>query len=371
MPFRLWRDGVQLTPVASKEALGPAKFFFDLKQDTVHVSEDPTGRVFELAIAALGVAGTRAGVPADDVTITGLEWQYFANQRIGVISSFIGQGWVIEDNVVHHSHGCGIYGGTRSQVRGNFVHDMGQIGLCGQGEDILVEDNELANNNLDGFHPRWEAGGAKWVNTTRLTVRNNFSHDNLGPGLWTDGNNLHTLYEGNRVENNSEEGIFHEISYDAVIRNNTVAGNGHELGPWGSGIQVSSSRNVEIHDNTVDGDWNGISLIQERRGAGVHGGFRLRNAFVHDNNVTIREGSTGVHRPPKPTVPLAVGAIRFTGNDYVLGPGKHFAWAGRLLSLKKWQALGMDQSGTTQPLYPRPNIFSAISNTTNLVLPSM
>ncbi|HYI46071.1 MAG TPA: right-handed parallel beta-helix repeat-containing protein [Actinomycetota bacterium] len=345
MPFRLFRDDARMRPVASAERLGPGKFFFDLAQDTVRISEDPAGHVFELGAAPLAFTGTRVDASANDVTIRGLEFQYFANQRIGVISTFTGRGWLIEDNIVHHSHGCGIYGGTQSVVRGNFVHHMGQLGLCGQGEDILVEDNEIANNNLDGFDPRWEAGGAKWVNTTRLTVRNNLSHDNKGPGLWTDGNNIDTVYEGNTVENNTEEGIFHEISYDAIIRNNTVRNNGHELGAWGSGIQVSSSRNVEIFGNTVDGPWNGISLLQERRGKGTHGAFRLTNASVHDNNVTMRVGTTGAHRPPAPTVALPLNAITFRGNNYTLGPGKHFAWGGKTLSFKRWRALGMDVSG--------------------------
>ena len=346
MPFRLFRDGSQMTAVASIEKVGPGRFFFDLSKDTVYIGEDPTGSVFELGASPLGITGKRLEATANDVTVRGIEWQHFANQRIGVISTFTGQGWLIEDNIVHHSHGCGIYGGTRSQVIDNFVHDMGQLGLCGQGEDMLVEDNEIANNNLDGFDPRWEAGGAKWVNTTRLTVRNNISHDNRGPGLWTDGNNIETLYEGNTVENNTEEGIFHEISYDAIIRDNVVRNNGHELGAWGSGIQISSSPNVEIYNNTVEGPWNGISLLQEKRGKGVHGRFVLRNIYVHDNNVTMRQGTTGAHRPPAPTVALPTKLIRFEANNYTLGAGKHFAWAGKALSVRQWRKLGMDKTGS-------------------------
>ena len=61
-------------------------------------------------------------------------------------------------------------------------------------------------------------------------MRDNHVHHNEGPGLWTDIDNIHTLYEGNLVEHNANVGIFHEISYDAVIRNNIVRDNGLEVG---------------------------------------------------------------------------------------------------------------------------------------------
>ena len=68
----------------------------------------------------------------------------------------------------------------------------------------------------------WEAGGTKFARTRDLVVRRNFVHHNRGPGLWTDIDNVRTLYEANRVEDNGEAGILHEISYAAVIRNNVV-----------------------------------------------------------------------------------------------------------------------------------------------------
>ena len=57
-------------------------------------------------------------------------------------------------------------------------------------------------------------------------VRNNVSRDNIGAGLWTDWESTHVLYEGNWVDGNTGPGIFHEASYDAVIRGNFVARNG-------------------------------------------------------------------------------------------------------------------------------------------------
>ena len=125
-----------------------------------------------------------------------------------------------------------------------------------------------------------------------MVVRGNFSHHNRGPGLWTDINNIHTLYENNTVEDNERGGIFHEISYDATIRNNTSRrnGTGKDFPYWttGAGIEIVSSRNVEVHGNTLEDNWQGITGLDDHRGTGNAGPYTLINLNVHDNVVTSR-----------------------------------------------------------------------------------
>jgi hypothetical protein len=92
---------------------------------------------------------------------------------------------------------------------------------------VLIEGNEIAFGNWRfASDPGFESGGTKFVKTDSLIVRNNYVHDNGGPGIWTDIDNVHVLIENNRVEANAREGIVHEIGYSAVIRNNSVTGNG-------------------------------------------------------------------------------------------------------------------------------------------------
>ncbi len=115
---------------------------------------------------------------------------------------------------------------TDGLARGNAIHHNGQLGMGGHGTGGLIEGNEIAYNLTMGYAAMWEGGGAKWAVTTGLTIRGNWSHDNAGPGLWTDINNIDTLYEDNRVEDSEFAGIFHEISYAAIIRNNVIRNNG-------------------------------------------------------------------------------------------------------------------------------------------------
>ena len=99
------------------------------------------------------------------------------------------------------------------------------------------------------------------------------------------------------MEDNSGGGINHEISYDAVIRNNTFAGNGEpdNVWLWGAAIQIQNSQNVEIYGNTIDmrGAGNGIAFIQQDRGTGTYGPWITVNNSAHDNILTSDSDLTG------------------------------------------------------------------------------
>ena len=94
------------------------------------------------------------------------------------------------------------------------------------GTDVVFMGNELWANNVSGFDSKWEGGGIKIGESDGVTMADNHVHHNIGPGLWCDINCRNVTYEGNTVEYNQDAGIFHEISFKAVIRNNTVRYNG-------------------------------------------------------------------------------------------------------------------------------------------------
>ena len=123
--------------------------------------------------------------------------------------------------------------------------------------------------------------------THNLIVRGNLVHHNYGPGLWTDVDNIDTLYEYNEVSDNDDAGIFHEISYRATIRNNTVSRNGFGYHPWlwGAGIQVAASRDVEVYGNVLIDNAQGIAALQQNRGTGLYGPRQVVNLYVHDNTI--------------------------------------------------------------------------------------
>jgi len=255
-PEQLWVDGVlfeHMTTLADVTA-GSEKWFFDYGANEIYIGVDPASKTVETSVGRLAFSGSAANVVVKHLTI-----EKFANEaQKGVVNFSQGAGWVIDSNEVRWNHGTGIVVGANGKARGNYVHHQGQMGMKAFGTNPLVEDNEIAFNNTAWFGPGQygEAGATKFVATNGLIVRGNFSHDNDGPGLWTDINNVDCLYEDNIVQDNKWRGIFHEISYDCVIRNNIVTGNGHEFrARWG-----------------VRGRWDPHLEQPERRGLREHGG---------------------------------------------------------------------------------------------------
>jgi parallel beta-helix repeat protein len=169
--------------------------------------------------------------------------------------------------------------------------------------------------------------------------------------MWTDINNRYTLYEGNVVKNNDLMGIFHEVSYDVVIRNNTIEGNGFKsTGTMrGGGIAVVSSPNVEIYGNTIRNNQNGIAVNQDERGSGPYGLHEVNNLFVHDNTIVMQSGYTGLGlgRGLSGNTYYTSKNNRFVRNNYTLGTRtKYFYWQDAERTPAQWQAYGQDQGGT-------------------------
>jgi parallel beta-helix repeat protein len=288
-----------------------------------------------------------------DVTITGLVIEKYASPaQVGAIDTrhdpsgnTNGSKWLIANNEVRNNHGVGIKSTNGSRVVGNYVHHNGQLGLGGDGPGMLIENNEISYNNAAGYAYGWEGGGTKWSKSSDLVVRNNYSHHNVGPGLWTDIDNIRTLYEGNRVTDNVGIGIFHEISYEAIIRNNYIEGNGfgHPAWLWGAGIVVAASPDVEIHGNDVINNADGIAGIQQDRSdaPSSYGPQIVANMYVHDNRITMSEGQTGLVQDIGDNSVFSSRNNRFVDNTYTIsGNGRFFEWNNGSRTLPEWNALG-------------------------------
>jgi hypothetical protein len=339
-------DSRPLWRVMSLSELGPGKFYEDYQAGTLYLADDPAGHQVEVARAKAAITAS-----ASAVTVQGLVVEKFANdaQRGAVIA---GSDWTVEGTEVRLNHGVGIQAvaAQRAKVLGNHVHHNGQLGVGGwRTVDAVYDGNELAFNNTAGFYNvDWEAGGGKWTESAGLTVRNNHVHDNKAIGLWFDLDNQDVTVAGNRIEANDSDGIRYEISYQAVITDNTIIGNGFkDPTGWvcGAGIMVSSARDVEIAGNVVDSNFNGISLRQDNRGSGSLGPYVVENTRVHDNQVIMGRGTTGLSSSDTSAY---TNNNRFENNHYtVIGTDPtNFAWRGDERTWTQWQQYGNDLGGS-------------------------
>lgn len=291
-----------------------------------------------------------------NVRIKGLIIQNYASPDqhgailAGTGGSSASTGWVVEDCEVRYNKHAGIKVGHKMKVLNNYVHHNGQVGISGVGDSVLVQGNEVSYNNYKKTFPFGHVlGGIKLVSTRWAVVRGNNVHHNEGNGIWMDIRTLNALIENNTIVSNSGAGVLHEISYAAVIRNNTVKGNGFAR-DWlmGAGILISSSSDAQVYGNTVLDNKQGVVGIQQKRNNnGTDFSSNLKNLHVHDNTVRVPTGGLSGVSSGVSTLTFTSRNNRFTGNAYDMGSDpKPFTWMNGKRSKSEWQKYGNDVGGT-------------------------
>ncbi|KOG62697.1 right-handed parallel beta-helix repeat-containing protein [Streptomyces sp. MC1] len=226
---------------------------------------------------------------ARDVTIRFLTVQRFvAPTDEGVVNHDMADGWVIEHTTIQNNDGAGLMAGARQQVRANCLRDNGQYGMNAYKtgntiRDLVVEGNEIVGNNTGDWERRKPGcgctGGIKFWAVDGAEVRGNWVHDNRGAGLWADTNNNDFRIEDNLIEKNDGAALVYEISYNAVIRNNTIRRNnwveGRESAERGDDFPYATvylseaggeprvearTDKIDIYRNVLEDNWNGITL---------------------------------------------------------------------------------------------------------------
>jgi parallel beta-helix repeat protein len=306
------------------------------------------------------------GAHVSNVTVRNLIVEKYAiPDQFGAIGDqYPGRGWVLQNNETRWNHGQGLRVATDGQALNNYIHDNGQAGMGGSGTNILVEGNEIAHNtDYTGTDCGFECGGFKFAHVDGLVVRSNYSHDNVGAGMWTDISSIHVTYENNTVMNNSGAGIFHETSYDAVIRNNTIINNG-SFSPddwfWNAQIQISTSQNVEIYGNVIlvnsANNGNGIMLLQQNRTKDPcsYGPCRVANSYIHDNTIIVTgsrwHGTSGGAQDYTGQGDLFAPSSnnRFVANRYFVtdvNSAAYWEWANSRQPLNGFRAFGQETTG--------------------------
>lgn len=356
-PEALFIDDRPLTKVSSKGALASGKFYIDYAGGKIYLVDDPTNRKVEVTVALFAFESAAADVSISSVTVE----KFASAAQKGAIHAREGARWTIENCEVRLNSGAGISVGTGSRVRNCDVHHNGQIGIEGNGKDIRIEDSRIWSNNIYGFDPTWEAGGVKIAESDGVTFRGNHVHDNNGPGLWCDIDCRNVVYEENVVENNWDIGIFHEISFKAVIRKNVVRHNG--LGDrgwfWGADIVLAASQDVEVSGNTliVAPGRCGIMLIDQGRRSGDGKRYKTRNNTIHANEMTFEgaacAGGASDTKPDDENFSIiADGDNRFDGNTYRVGrPSEpaRFVWGRDVTDWHGFRRQGLERSGRLVP----------------------
>lgn len=233
------------------------------------------------------------------------------------------------------------------QVLNCDIHHQLQLGVSGAGNNVLMDGCEIHHNNTEGHDSQWEAGATKFVHATDLLIRNCYSHDNDGPGFWTDGTVYDPVVEDCVAESDAGPGINIEITYGGLVQRNTVVDCGHGWTSWtdGSGILVTASPGVEVAYNQVLECRLGIGGQDRNRGSGQSGPYLLQDLWVHNNET---DGVTGIVSQDDRSEPYGAWNNKFDHNHYRFAKSAaRFNWQnGPLRTGTQWQGYGNDLNGT-------------------------
>jgi hypothetical protein len=239
-------------------------------------------------------------VRADDVTIDGFEVTGTTNPaQTGAVQVRDADRFTLRNTDIHHAGGAcvSITGGTGHRILSSRLAYCDQEGFhLSRVRDTRVAHNRIHHNNPDEAHSSsWEAGGGKATRSVRLVFEENEVYANRGPGIWCDLECRNVTIRHNRVHHNEKAGIYVEISDGAVIHDNAAWENGWKKVSWGwgGGIVISSSRNIEVRNNVVAWNADGISVIsQDRTSDSSYRPGRstwgvVDNVHVHHNDILL------------------------------------------------------------------------------------
>jgi parallel beta-helix repeat protein len=223
---------------------------------------------------------------------------------------------------------------------------------------VTIQGNEFDHNNYLHAGPKvggYHEGAVKILQSHDVVFGDNWSHDNVGDGLWFDYDNYAVLIENNVLEDNSRNGLHYEASFDATVRNNTIRGNGTDWGSQGAGILNSTSKNVEYYGNRIEGNRirSIVILWADRGDSATFGERQSANLYFHDNVIVLDDNVqswVGVYWDQDPRV--FTSNIRFQANTYYAPTDgqrvgeRYWRWDEGDLTWAEWRSYGFDTTGS-------------------------
>ncbi|MCA9329395.1 right-handed parallel beta-helix repeat-containing protein, partial [Candidatus Saccharibacteria bacterium] len=259
LPDMLFVNGVQLRQVLDKSEVVGNTFYVDRANSKMYMGVNPVNKTVEASTrkqAIMYYSSATAGSKLRGIGIRRYASNlYFQSKPAQIEVSNGARGIEFENLVFTESSSNGLFlagdannRATGLVVRGSVFMRNGASGLTGNYTDgLLVDNNIIHDNNTE--KAQWEGvygtfGGAKISRMTNSIIKNNVFQNNYGTGFWCDLDCRDNKMVGNLSRNNSNNGLYYEISTGGLLASNVVYGNGAH------GIK-SSGENIKIYNNTV------------------------------------------------------------------------------------------------------------------------
>jgi hypothetical protein len=193
------------------------------------------------------------------------------DQQEGTVNHDSGWYWTIAHSTIADNAGAGVMLGSHDELSWDCVEANQQYGFnaySNEGEviNLVLDHNEIAGNDTYNYEVKQPgcgcSGGGKFWNVINAAVTNNWVYNNNSVGLWADTDNAGFEFKGNYIQNNQDVGIQYEISYNAVIEDNTFNHNGVTDGPSSTGFPLSAIYISESgNDKRVNSNYKNLPLL--------------------------------------------------------------------------------------------------------------
>ena len=110
---------------------------------------------------------------------------------------------------------------SHSRYHDCIFRSNGQFGFGLGGQDNIIDNNLVTNNDLAGYK-EWGTGGTKIVGNGNIIRRNRFVDNLGGVAIWLDCGPCNNVIDSNFVSGNYGEGIRAEICFHNYIGYNIV-----------------------------------------------------------------------------------------------------------------------------------------------------
>jgi hypothetical protein len=134
-----------------------------------------------------------------------------------------------------------------------------------------------------------------------------------------------------------------------ITGNGLGTGRGSGTSLWdGGGINVNTSSNVQVRNNVVANNVNGISIQSRTRGSGPWGVNVLRDIVVSGNQITMKGGTTATGMVQNSGAVIPVGEVTLKANSYILDSltAERFQKTGQWYTATEWRTTGQDADST-------------------------
>jgi hypothetical protein len=280
---------------------------------------DPSNNDSFIGAPGAIISGQGRNDSAFDDTSTGVKIENLTIENFtpagsqGAVNHDSGAGWTLKgDTIQDNAPGAGIMIGSENSITDSCLARNGEYGFNAfldpssptassltQGpQDITLSGNEISENDTCNFEDTSPdpvpaslrpsncggagegdgcgcSGAGKFWQVDNAVVDSNYVTDNYDVGLWADTDNNGFVFKGNSFSGNYGPGLMYEISYNALIEDNTFTGNAIGEGPTNGGFptgaiylsesggdsRVPNSAGIDtitISGNTFTNNWSGV-----------------------------------------------------------------------------------------------------------------